>query len=263
MVRSSFVFRSSLSVTVFMLLVAVKLVAAGAHAAERPGESAALSSGRASYQQFCAACHGLDGKGRGPVASLLLEAPADVTQIRRRRNGEFPQADLESLLLARTRASLPAAMPTHMPDNIPEIIVGSMTSIAPKYRKNRISPTTRLKNIPRNILTVIAISIGQAGLINADISKATSAPTNTFANTSPNRKYGRIRIGVATISASEDRCNCAACQARLNRLTVRIVYRLGVAFRSDRDCDYPADSSQGSTATISTAVLVFGSRIIE
>ena len=37
-----------------------------------------------------------------------------MTQIRRRRNGAFPQADLEALLLARTRASLPAAMPTHM-----------------------------------------------------------------------------------------------------------------------------------------------------
>ena len=114
MAHSSFVFRSLLSVTVFMLLVAAKVAAGGAHAAERPGESAALSSGRASYQQFCAACHGLNGKGGGPVASLLLEAPADVTQISRRRNGAFPQADLEALLLARSRASLPQAMPRHM-----------------------------------------------------------------------------------------------------------------------------------------------------
>jgi hypothetical protein len=70
----------------------------------------ALSSGRATFQQFCAPCHGSSGKGNGAVASYLLKAPPDVTQLRRRYNGVFPQADLEAVLLATTREQSPRAL---------------------------------------------------------------------------------------------------------------------------------------------------------
>ena len=72
--------------------------------------SSAISSGRATFHQFCAPCHGPSGKGNGAVATYLLQAPSDVTQLRRRYNGVFPQADLEEALLATSRERAPRAL---------------------------------------------------------------------------------------------------------------------------------------------------------
>ena len=46
--------------------------------------------GKTEYQSSCAACHGVDGKGTGPVADALKTKPADLTMISKRNNGVFP-----------------------------------------------------------------------------------------------------------------------------------------------------------------------------
>lgn len=78
---------------------------APAHAASGGAQAArdVVPSGRAVYTQFCAPCHGPNGKGDGAVAAFLIRRPGDVTQLRRRNNGVFPQADLEAALLATSR----------------------------------------------------------------------------------------------------------------------------------------------------------------
>jgi len=35
-------------------------------------------TGRDSFDRYCAACHGVDGRGTGPVASALRTRPADL-----------------------------------------------------------------------------------------------------------------------------------------------------------------------------------------
>lgn len=57
-----------------------------------------LSSGRDTFNQFCAPCHGADGKGKGPIAAMLVGAPADLTQVRRRNGGSLPLDNLEQML---------------------------------------------------------------------------------------------------------------------------------------------------------------------
>lgn len=42
------------------------------------------------YHQYCAVCHGDEGRGDGPVASALRKAPADLTRISQRNGGKFP-----------------------------------------------------------------------------------------------------------------------------------------------------------------------------
>jgi mono/diheme cytochrome c family protein len=42
------------------------------------------------FQQNCATCHGPKAKGDGPVANLLTTKPADLTQLTKKNNGEFP-----------------------------------------------------------------------------------------------------------------------------------------------------------------------------
>lgn len=45
--------------------------------------------GRKLYLQYCASCHGVDGKGKGPVAPNLKVPPLDLTAIPK-KDGKFP-----------------------------------------------------------------------------------------------------------------------------------------------------------------------------
>jgi mono/diheme cytochrome c family protein len=46
-------------------------------------------AGKLSYRQYCAVCHGLDGKGTGDMAKLLKVKPADLTQLSAKNDGIF------------------------------------------------------------------------------------------------------------------------------------------------------------------------------
>ena len=51
----------------------------------------ALDEGRASYQRACASCHGVDGRGHGPVAPTLKVPPPDLTTLAERHGGTYPE----------------------------------------------------------------------------------------------------------------------------------------------------------------------------
>jgi hypothetical protein len=44
----------------------------------------------------------MDGKGHGPVATALRTPPADLTQIAKRRGGDFPVAEIAAYIDGRT-----------------------------------------------------------------------------------------------------------------------------------------------------------------
>jgi mono/diheme cytochrome c family protein len=56
-----------------------------------PARRTSSSSGGEMYRAYCAACHGLDGKGDGPASSALKSAPTDLTQLAKRNSGRFPE----------------------------------------------------------------------------------------------------------------------------------------------------------------------------
>ena len=61
-------------------------------------------TGEEAYRRYCASCHGLEGKGDGPVAASLRRAPTDLTQLARRSGGRFDERypGWTSLLKTRT-----------------------------------------------------------------------------------------------------------------------------------------------------------------
>src|ERR1700682_1198964 len=69
-------------------------IPATAHAEDHPDitltPSGKVVTGGSEYRKFCAQCHGLSGKGDGPVASELKTPPADLTLIAKKNNGTFP-----------------------------------------------------------------------------------------------------------------------------------------------------------------------------
>jgi mono/diheme cytochrome c family protein len=49
-----------------------------------------LDIGKIEYEQSCATCHGLDGKGRGSIAQTFQLSVPDITTLTKRNGGVFP-----------------------------------------------------------------------------------------------------------------------------------------------------------------------------
>ena len=49
-----------------------------------------LAAGKAEYQAACQSCHGDKGIGDGPMAQYLTLKPADLTQLSKANNGQYP-----------------------------------------------------------------------------------------------------------------------------------------------------------------------------
>ena len=62
----------------------------------------AMSIGQQEYSSSCAACHGIDAKGTGPMAELLSTPVPDLTVLAARNGGVFPLDRVYSIIDGRT-----------------------------------------------------------------------------------------------------------------------------------------------------------------
>ncbi len=101
----------------FAFLLGAVSVAMCAQSAIKKGPPPATSptSGREMYIAYCAACHGVDGKGDGPVALSLKTAPADLTRLTAKNNGKFPSAEVYNAIKGDPNMPTPAHGSTNMP----------------------------------------------------------------------------------------------------------------------------------------------------
>lgn len=53
-------------------------------------EQEVVAAGQLEYQQHCATCHSAEGKGNGPMASILAVKPAGLSQLSKNHGGRFP-----------------------------------------------------------------------------------------------------------------------------------------------------------------------------
>lgn len=57
---------------------------------KEPIKQTSAASGKEMYAQYCAACHGADGKGGGPAAPAMKVPPTDLTQLAKTHGGKYP-----------------------------------------------------------------------------------------------------------------------------------------------------------------------------
>ena len=53
------------------------------------------------FERFCASCHGVTGRGDGPVASAVPALVPDVTRLSERQGGKFPEDDVRRIIDGR------------------------------------------------------------------------------------------------------------------------------------------------------------------
>ena len=73
-----------------VVAVAVVGLIGGRPALATSQKTQAVDLGQKLYTQYCASCHGADGKGNGPAAAKLNPKPTDLTQLAKRNGGKFP-----------------------------------------------------------------------------------------------------------------------------------------------------------------------------
>jgi mono/diheme cytochrome c family protein len=74
-----------------LVLLLVSWFVAAQQAKTQGHSNSARASGKALFRQYCASCHGDDGKGAGPAAVAFKVQPPDLTALSRQNRGKFPR----------------------------------------------------------------------------------------------------------------------------------------------------------------------------
>jgi mono/diheme cytochrome c family protein len=81
----------------FFIALTTSMVASAANA------EGARDFSKDEFIQSCASCHGVKGRGDGPVAKSLAKAPADLTKLSQKNGGVFPFASLYDVIDGRSQ----------------------------------------------------------------------------------------------------------------------------------------------------------------
>ncbi len=111
-----------------------------------PVTKTASVSGKQMYGSYCASCHGVDGKGDGPVGLMLKNPPADLTVLSRNNGGKYPAARVVSVL--QFGAKIPSHGTAEMPVWGP--VLGKMD------QTNSLDRPLRISNLSRYLETIQA-----------------------------------------------------------------------------------------------------------
>ena len=60
-----------------------------------------VRTGHERYHSLCASCHGISGRGDGPMVADLRREPSDLTLIAARRGGVFPEHEIHEIIDGR------------------------------------------------------------------------------------------------------------------------------------------------------------------
>lgn len=86
--------------------VALLMLAGMPAARADSADSVAADFGRGDFMNYCAACHGVGGKGDGTVAEFLTISAADLSQMSLRNGGIFPRQRAIEVIDGRAQVSV-------------------------------------------------------------------------------------------------------------------------------------------------------------
>jgi mono/diheme cytochrome c family protein len=78
--------------------------------------SASDNDGKQDFLTYCSSCHGVDGKGKGPMHLTTKQKPADLTVLSQAHGGNFPYITVRKLIDGRVeKGNLRSHMNADMP----------------------------------------------------------------------------------------------------------------------------------------------------
>jgi mono/diheme cytochrome c family protein len=111
-----------------------------------PVTKAPANDGRQMYVNYCAPCHGVDGRGNGPVASALKKQPTNLAALSRNHGGKFPSTHIVSVL------QFGAANPSHGSAEMP--VWGPMLGSVNTATDEASVRALRISNLSRYLQTL-------------------------------------------------------------------------------------------------------------
>jgi mono/diheme cytochrome c family protein len=99
---------------VLVLLVSV-VVPASAQIGKQRQPPMRPVDGASIFQNYCAACHGLDGRGNGPASKALKREVPDLTRLSQRNDGAFPAIHVQTTIMFGSDDLIPAHGSKEMP----------------------------------------------------------------------------------------------------------------------------------------------------
>ncbi|MBV9886847.1 MAG: c-type cytochrome [Acidobacteria bacterium] len=93
-------------------------------------------SGAQMYKDYCAVCHGKDGRGDGPAAEILKSPPPSLRTLAKSNDGKYPDTKVRSVLMfgsankAHRTSDMPFWGPTFRAEggsNISELRISNLT----------------------------------------------------------------------------------------------------------------------------------------
>jgi mono/diheme cytochrome c family protein len=103
-------------VPILRLILMVSLVASAFAQIKNPPQPAVRPvEGASIFRNNCAACHGLDGRGKGPLSRVLRQDVPDLTRLSRRNDGAFPAVHVRNTIELGADSLLPAHGSKDMP----------------------------------------------------------------------------------------------------------------------------------------------------
>jgi mono/diheme cytochrome c family protein len=104
-----------------------------------PVNKTQATSGKQMFANYCAPCHGVDGRGNGAYAPALKAQPTDLTALTKNNHGKFPDSHVAAVLLNGSEVSShgTSQMPVWGP------ILGKMSQDNTQDRLLRISNLSR------------------------------------------------------------------------------------------------------------------------
>jgi mono/diheme cytochrome c family protein len=89
-----------------MLVAAEALASSTAEPNAKSASGITVDLGREDFRQYCAACHGVSGKGDGTIAEFMTIAATDLTKLTKLNSGTFPRERVTQVIDGRAEVKV-------------------------------------------------------------------------------------------------------------------------------------------------------------